>query len=68
MDADHAGTVWRDDMWLQTYPLSAHTAIDYFSCSPFWDPTCNNVRARLEQKQLRFVKMCFWLHILLTFV
>ena len=49
---DLSGTVWRDDMWLLSYPLNYHTALDYFSCSPFWDPRCNNVRARLEQKPL----------------
>ncbi|KAL3141210.1 hypothetical protein ABBQ38_003550 [Trebouxia sp. C0009 RCD-2024] len=49
---DVSGTVWRDDMWLSSYPLNYHTALDYFSCSPFWDPGCNNVRARLEQRPL----------------
>lgn len=50
--ADLSGTVWRDDMWLSSYPLNQQTAIDYFACSPFWDSGCNNVRARLEQKAL----------------
>lgn len=49
---DLVGTVWRDDMWLSNYPLNHHTAVDYFACSPFWDPGCNNVRARLEQRAL----------------
>ncbi|DBA69647.1 TPA: hypothetical protein ACH3X2_012707 [Trebouxia sp. C0005] len=49
---DRVGTVWRDDMWLSNYPLNHHTAVDYFACSPFWDPGCNNGRARLEQRAL----------------
>lgn len=49
---DLVGTVWRDDMWLSNYPLNHHTAVDYFACSPFWDPGCSNVRARLEQRAL----------------
>ena len=51
---DLVGTVWRDDMWLSNYPLNYHTAVDYFACSPFWDPGCNNVRARLEQRALTY--------------
>ena len=51
-EIDLSGTVWRDDMWLLSYPLKFHTALDYFACSPFWDPACTNVRARQLQKPL----------------
>lgn len=51
-EIDLSGTVWRDDMWLSSYPLNLHTALDYFACSPFWDPACTNVRARQLQKPL----------------
>lgn len=45
---DLTASMWRDDEWLKFYPLNAHTAIDYFSLSPFYTMDCNNEKAKLK--------------------
>ena len=34
--------MWRDETFLQQFALNVHTALDYFSRSPFYAPGCNN--------------------------
>ena len=48
---DLTATMWRDDEWLKFYPLNAHTAIDYFSLSTFYDMSCSNEKAKLQGLQ-----------------
>jgi mediator of RNA polymerase II transcription subunit 6 len=45
---DLTDTSWRDDQWLQFYPLNSFTALDYFSMSPFFVRGCNNELARMQ--------------------
>lgn len=45
---DLTASMWRDDEWLKFYPLNVHTAIDYFSLSPFYSMDCNNEKAKLK--------------------
>ncbi len=45
---DLTGSMWRDDDWLRAYPLNAHTALDYFSLSPFYEHDCSNEKAKLQ--------------------
>eukprot|EP00884_Botryococcus_braunii_P017784 jgi/Botrbrau1/468/Bobra.110_2s0107.1 len=45
---DLTDTCWRDDQWLQIFPLNTFTALDYFSFSPFFVRGCNNDIARMQ--------------------
>jgi mediator of RNA polymerase II transcription subunit 6 len=45
---DLTDTSWRDDQWLQFYPLNSFTALDYFSMSPFFVRGSNNELARMQ--------------------
>lgn len=37
-----------EEVWLQAYPLNAHTALDYFSLSPFYEHICSNEEAKRQ--------------------
>jgi len=39
---------FRDIEWLKTHPLTPKTALDYFSKSQFYDPTCCNQVLRMQ--------------------
>ncbi|XP_010528941.1 PREDICTED: mediator of RNA polymerase II transcription subunit 6 [Tarenaya hassleriana] len=39
---DMTGICFRDQLWLNTYPLDRNYVFDYFALSPFYDTTCNN--------------------------
>ncbi|XP_020090764.1 mediator of RNA polymerase II transcription subunit 6 [Ananas comosus] len=45
---DMTGICFRDQLWLNTYPLDRNLVFDYFALSPFYDFSCNNetLRAR----------------------
>ena len=43
------GISWEDKSWLHHYPLNAHTVLDYFSNSPFYDRTCNNEHVKMQR-------------------
>ncbi|KAK9842233.1 hypothetical protein WJX81_001909 [Elliptochloris bilobata] len=47
-EEDLSGVCWRDDQWLQFFPLNRLSALDYFALSPFYDRTCNNEQAKLQ--------------------
>ncbi|KAL2454695.1 Mediator of RNA polymerase II transcription subunit 6 [Abeliophyllum distichum] len=39
---------FRDQLWLNTYPLDRNLVFDYFALSQFYDYTCNNEQLRLR--------------------
>ncbi|KAK4790529.1 hypothetical protein SAY86_017833 [Trapa natans] len=43
---DMTGICFRDQLWLNTYPLDRNLVFDYFALSPFYDWTCNNEQLR----------------------
>lgn len=43
---DLTGVVWRHDDWLRCYPLTTHSALDYFELSPFYDRNSVNETLR----------------------
>ena len=45
---DLTGKSWRNDRWLQQFPLNSATAIAYFAESIFYDSNCNNEIARRQ--------------------
>lgn len=47
-EEDLSGVCWRDDQWLQFFPLTRLSALDYFALSPFYDRSCNNEQAKLQ--------------------
>lgn len=46
---DMTGICFRDQLWLDTYPLDRNLVFDYFALSPFYDITCNNESLRSRQ-------------------
>lgn len=51
---------WRDNIFLQQFPLNQHTVLDYFSTSDFYDEACNNAECRRQglnpDEALRYAK------------
>ncbi|KAL2895685.1 Mediator of RNA polymerase II transcription subunit 6 [Bienertia sinuspersici] len=45
---DMTGICFRDQLWLNTYPLDRNLVFDYFALSPFYDRTCNNEQLRMN--------------------
>ncbi|KMT14909.1 hypothetical protein BVRB_3g064230 [Beta vulgaris subsp. vulgaris] len=45
---DMTGICFRDQLWLNTYPLDRNLVFDYFALSPFYDRTCNNEHLRIN--------------------
>ncbi|XP_011626778.1 mediator of RNA polymerase II transcription subunit 6 [Amborella trichopoda] len=45
---DMTGICFRDQLWLNTYPLDRNLVFDYFALSPFYDWTCNNEQLRMR--------------------
>lgn len=45
---DMTGMCFRDQLWLNTYPLDRNLVFDYFALSPFYDWTCNNETIRMR--------------------
>ncbi|THU67468.1 hypothetical protein C4D60_Mb05t24940 [Musa balbisiana] len=43
---DMTGICFRDQLWLNTYPLDRNLIFDYFALSPFYDWSCNNEQLR----------------------
>jgi len=58
---DMTGICFRDQLWLNTYPLDRNLVFDYFALSPFYDWTSNNEQLRmrshhpLDSSQLTYV-------------
>ncbi|XP_075667067.1 mediator of RNA polymerase II transcription subunit 6-like isoform X1 [Castanea sativa] len=42
------GICFKDQLWLNTYPLDRNLVFDYFALSPFYDWTCNNEQLRMR--------------------
>jgi mediator of RNA polymerase II transcription subunit 6 len=42
------GICFRDQLWLNSYPLDRNLVFDYFALSPFYDWTCNNEQLRMR--------------------
>ncbi|CAH1425520.1 unnamed protein product [Lactuca virosa] len=47
-ETDMTGICFRDQLWLNTYPLDRNLVFDYFAFSPFYDYTCNNEQLRMR--------------------
>ncbi|KAK4269289.1 hypothetical protein QN277_022469 [Acacia crassicarpa] len=45
---DMTGICFRDQLWLNSYPLDRNLVFDYFALSPFYDWTCNNEQLRMR--------------------
>ncbi|KAJ1390940.1 Mediator complex, subunit Med6 [Sesbania bispinosa] len=45
---DMTGICFRDQLWLNTYPLDRNLVFDYFALSPFYDWTSNNEQLRMR--------------------
>lgn len=45
---DVSTTCFKDVVWLQSFPLTADSILDYFSQSPFYDRSCNNEVLRMQ--------------------
>ncbi|KAL6996377.1 hypothetical protein U1Q18_006505 [Sarracenia purpurea var. burkii] len=45
---DMTGICFRDQLWLNTYPLDRNFIFDYFALSPFYDWSCNNEQLRMR--------------------
>ncbi|KAL9240057.1 hypothetical protein vseg_014318 [Gypsophila vaccaria] len=45
---DMTGICFRDQLWLNTYPLDRNYVFDYFALSPFYDRTCSNEQLRMN--------------------
>ncbi|WCJ39668.1 Mediator of RNA polymerase II transcription subunit 6 [Euphorbia peplus] len=45
---DMTGICFRDQLWLNTYPLDRNLIFDYLALSPFYDFSCNNEQLRLR--------------------
>ncbi|CAA7045851.1 unnamed protein product [Microthlaspi erraticum] len=43
---DMTGICFRDQLWINSYPLDRNYVFDYFALSPFYDITCNNETLR----------------------
>lgn len=48
--ADLSNTSFKDVIWLQRFPLSKVSVLDYFSLSPFYDRSCNNEVLKMQTK------------------
>mmetsp|Transcript_26072 Transcript_26072/g.42744 ORF Transcript_26072/g.42744 Transcript_26072/m.42744 type:complete len:323 (+) Transcript_26072:19-987(+) len=40
---------FKDNGWLQAFPLNVHSVMDYFSLSMFYDRTCNNEYIKMQR-------------------
>lgn len=76
---DMTGICFRDQLWLNTYPLDRNLVFDYFALSPFYDWACNNEQLRmrsihpLDLSQLSYdfsssISFFFFLFLLIGFV
>ncbi|KAJ7527269.1 hypothetical protein O6H91_16G045800 [Diphasiastrum complanatum] len=45
---DMTSISFRDQLWLNTYPLDRSLVFDYFALSPFYDHICNNEQLRMR--------------------
>lgn len=50
MEEDLEHVCFRDVAWLQSFPLTDESVLDYFAMSPFYDRTCNNEVLRMQAR------------------
>eukprot|EP01113_Clastostelium_recurvatum_P047757 TRINITY_DN8574_c0_g1_i2.p1 TRINITY_DN8574_c0_g1~~TRINITY_DN8574_c0_g1_i2.p1 ORF type:complete len:261 (+),score=52.02 TRINITY_DN8574_c0_g1_i2:50-832(+) len=49
-ETELTGICFKDPMWLAQVGLNAHTVLDYFALSQFYDNTCNNELLKMQIK------------------
>lgn len=45
---DMTSISFRDQLWLNSFPLDRALVFDYFALSPFYDRTCSNEQLRMR--------------------
>jgi len=48
-EEDQTGVCFRDSRWLELYPLTKDTVLDYFTLSGFYDRSCNNEHLKMQR-------------------
>lgn len=57
---------FRDNRWLEKFPLNKENVLDYFSLSSFYDKTCNNEQIKMQRLELN--KLIFMIGIEYTVI
>ena len=54
---------FHDPVWLETFPLTKDTVMDYFALSTFYDKTCNNQQCKMQRLPLESMKYVIAMHL-----
>ena len=55
-EEDMSWISFRDDYWLERFPLNSVTVLDYFALSKFYDKTCNNEYIKMQRQDISMLK------------